>query len=187
MQKGNDRVYKQKISQRVQNLMDASGLEVSGFAEYISISDSHLYAILNGTRDLTEDVAEKIGEAFNLKGSQVLRLNYRIPKSIKKSESLNNFCVENKNVESYFKSTRSERKDSYYIENDLYNTGLFDSPIYIWEVKEYCLNAGRKYTSKRLSQILRYMVDRKILKSKKKRLKLRNGEYGERMVDVFFK
>jgi len=187
MQKGNDKVYKEKISQRVQSLMNASGLEVPGFADYLSISESHLYAILNGRRDLTEDVAEKIAAAFNLKGSQVLRINYRIPKSIKKSNSLNNFCVENKNVESYFKSTRSERKDSYYIENDLYNTDLFDSAIYIWEVKEYCLGMGRKYTSKRLSQILRYMVDRKLLKSKKKKLKLRNGGYGERMVDVFFK
>jgi plasmid maintenance system antidote protein VapI len=187
MQKGNDNVYKEKISQRVQELMDAAGLEVPGFADYLTISDSHLYAILNGTRDLTEDVAEKIGAAFDLKGSQILRINYRIPKSIKKSNSLNNFCVENKDVVSYFKSTRSERKDSYYIENELYNTDLFDSPVYIWEVKEHCLDAGREYTSKKLSQILKYMVDRKMLKSKKKRLKLRNGEYGERMVDVFFK
>lgn len=187
MQKGENKSYKEKISQRVNDLMDAAGLEVLGFADYLSISESHLYAILNGTRDLTEDIAEKIGMSFNLKGSQILRINYRIPKSIKKSNSLNKFCDENRNVESYFKSTRSRRKDSYYIENDLYNTELFDSPVYIWEVKEYCLNAGRKYTSKRLSQILRYMVDRKKLKRKKKKLKLRDGGYGERMVDVFFK
>lgn len=187
MQKGNDKVYKEKISQRVQGLMVAAGLEVPGFADYLTISDSHLYAILNGTRDLTEDVAEKIGAAFNLKGSQILRINYRIPKSIKKSKSLNNFCTENKDVESYFKSTRSERKDSYYIENDVFNSGLFDSPIYIWELKEYCKSAGKKYTSKRLSQILNYMVERKKLKSKKRPLKLRNGEYGKRRVDVFFK
>lgn len=187
MKKGNENSYKERISLRVASLMEASGLEVPGFADYLSISDSHLYAILNGTRDLTEEVAEKIGSAFNLKGSQILRISYRIPKSIKKSKSLNKFCNENKDVASYFKSTRSERKDSYYIETDLYRTDLFDSPVYIWEVKEYCLNAGKKYTSKRLSQILRYMVDRKKLKSKKKRLKLRNGEYGERLVDVFFK
>ena len=31
------------------------------------------------------------------------------------------------------------------------------------------------------------MADRKMLKSKKIRLKLRNSEYGERLVDVFFK
>lgn len=187
MQKGTNKSYREKISQRVKQLMDAAGLEVLGFSDYLAISESHLYAILNGTRDLTEEVAEKIGTAFDLKGSQILRLNYRIPKSIQKSKFLNNFYDENRNVQSYFQSTRSERKDSYYIENYVMNSSFFDSPVYIWEIKEYCEAEGRKYTSRRLSQILNYMVDRKKLKSKKRRLKLRNGGYGKRVVDVFFR
>lgn len=187
MQKGNNRDYKEKVSQRVQTLMDLAGLEVAGFADYLSISESHLYAILNGTRDLTEDIADKIGTAFGLKGSQVLRINSRIPKKIKKSELLNKFCDENKNVDSYFTKTRGERKDSHFIENDLINSDIFNSPIYIWELKEYCQTLGKNYSSKRLSQILNYMVDTKKLRSKKRPLKRRNGEYGKRLVDVFFK
>lgn len=187
MQKRNEQVYKEEIIQRVQKLMDATGLEVPGFADYLTISDSHLYAILNGTRDLTVDVAEKIGAAFDLKGSQILRINYRISITLKKSESLNNFCDENKDVHSYFISNRIERKDSYYIETVVLNSGLFNSPIYIWELREYFKSKEKKYTSKRLSQILNYMVVKGILKSKKRPLKLRNGEYGNRSVDVFFK
>jgi plasmid maintenance system antidote protein VapI len=187
MQNGKDKNPKETIGERVQRLMDLAELEIDGFAEYLSISPSHLYAILNGNRDLTVDIADKVGSAFDLKGSQILRINYRIPKRIKKSESLNKFYEENKNVESYFIKTRGERKDSYYIEHDLFNSNLFDSPIYIWELKEYCQKAGKNYTSKRLSQILNYMVDRKKLKKKKRPLKLRNGKYGKRKVDVFFK
>ncbi|HEU0227466.1 MAG TPA: helix-turn-helix domain-containing protein [Arachidicoccus soli] len=187
MQKGNKIEYSTFISQRVQKLMDLSGLELIGFADFLSVSESHLYAILNGTRDLTEDVAEKIASAFDLKGGQILRPNYKIPKSIKKSELLNKFCDENKDVKSYFIDTRKERKDSYFVENDLYQTTLFDKPIYIWEIKEYCESIGKKYTSKRLSQILKYMVETKKLKSKKKPLKLRSGGYGERIVEVFYK
>lgn len=187
MQKVENKTYKEIISERVQQLIKLSGLEVIGFADYSNVSESHLYAILNGTRDLTGDIADKIGSAFDLKGSQILRINYRIPQKIKKSKLLNKFYHENENVESYFIKTRSERKDSYYIENDLFNSNLFNSHVYIWEIKEYCKAAGKKYTSKRLSQILRYMVERKKLRSKKQLLKLRNGEFGERMVDVFFK
>jgi len=187
MQKERQNDYAKTISQRVRELMKLSGLELPGFADYLNLSESHLYAILNGTRDLTEDIADRVASAFDLKGGQILRLNYKIPKNTRKSESLNKFCEENKNVKSYFTHTREERKDSYFIENDLYRTSLFDKPVYIWEIKEYCESVGKKYTSKRLSQILKYMVETKRLKSKKKALKLRNGEYGKRVVDVFYK
>lgn len=164
-----------------------SGLELVGFAEFVGISESHLYAILNKTRELTEDVAERIGSAFGLSGGKILRANYRIPMYIKKSELLNKFYEQNKNVDSYFINTRSNRKEAYFIENDLLQSGIFNKPIYIWELKEHCDSLGKKYSSKRLSQILNYMVETKKLKSKKKRLKLRNGGYGLRLVDVFHK
>lgn len=187
MQRGNNKEHQKKVSDRVKLLMDTAGLELSGFADYLSISESHLYAVLNGTRDLTEDVAERIGAAFDLTAGQVLRVSYRIPKSIKKSKSLNKFYDENKNVAAYFQSTREDRKDSHFIETQLLGSGLFDSAVYIWEVRQACLQVGRQYSSKRLSQILNYLVDTKKLKSEKRPLKLRNGGYGKRVVDVFYR
>lgn len=187
MKKEKQNDYAKTISQRIRELMNLSGLELPGFADYLNLSESHLYAILNGTRDLTEDIADKIASAFDLKGGQILRPNYKIPKNTRKSESLNKFCDENKNVKSYFIHTREERKDSYFIEHDLYKSTLFVKPVYIWEIKEYCESMGKKYTSKRLSQILKYMVETKKLKSRKKPLKLRSGGLGERIVDAFYK
>lgn len=187
MKKGEPKEYKDLISSRVSALLEHSGLEIEGFAEYLHISTSHMYALLNGTRELTEEIANRIGSAFDLTGANILRANYRIPKKIGRSNELNNFYDKNRSVKSYFRNTRVERKDSYFIENEIRNSDLLNTQTYIWELKEFCESKGRKYTSKQLSQILNYMVIRKILKKKKKPIKLRSGEYGNRMVDVFYK
>lgn len=179
--------YKGLLCGRVSELLEHSGLEIEGFAEYLHISSSHMYALLNGTRELTEEIANRIGSAFNITGANILRANYRIPKKLKRSKELNNFYDKNKSVKSYFRNTRIERKDSFFIENEIRNSKLLNEPTYIWELKEYCESKGRKYSSKQLSQILNYMVIRKVLKKKKEPLKLRDGEYGSRMVDVFYK
>jgi len=187
MKKGELKGYKEFIATRVEDLMNLAGLEVEGFAEYLNISTSHMYAIQNGTRELTSEIANRMGTAFNISGADILRASYRLPKNLKRSNELNNFFDKNKSVKSYFRNTRIERKDSYFIENEIHNSDLFDTPRYIWELKEYCESRGKKYNSKQLSQILNYMVIRKLLKKRRSLLKLRSGEYGNRMVDVFYK
>lgn len=187
MKNGEIESYKKFISTRIENLLLLAGLEVEGFAQYLSISTSHMYAIQNGTRELTSDIANRMGAAFNISGANILRVSYGLPKNLKKSDDLNKFYDENKSVKSYFRNTRIERKDSYFVEREIKNSNLFDTPIYIWEIKEFFEAKGKKYDSKQLSQILNYMVIRQILKKKKKSIKLRNGKFGNRMVDVFYK
>ena len=187
MKKGETKSYKEFISTRIANLLQMSGLEMEGFAEYLNISTSHMYAIQNGTRDLTADIANRMGNAFNISGGNILRANYRLPRNLKKSDDLNKFYAKNKSVKSYFRDTRIERKSSYFIESEVEGSDLFTTPIYIWELKDLLEKKGKKYTSKQLSQILNYMVIRKIVRKKKKPIKLRSGKYGIRMVDVFYK
>jgi plasmid maintenance system antidote protein VapI len=187
MKKGSNDSYKVLIAKRIKKIIELSGLELIGFATFVNISESHLYAILNGNREVTEDIAERIGSAFNLNGGKILRLNYKIPKGLKKSQRLNNFYEDNKEVNSYFVGTRSERKDAYYIENDLLRSHIFDKPIYVWELREYCESKGKKYTSKRLSQILDYLVKTKKLQHDKRAIKLRDGGYGTKKVYAYYK
>lgn len=187
MKKGNEDSYRILIVERIKKIINLSGLELSGFAAFVHISDSHLYAILNGNREVTEDIAERIGSAFNIKGGKILRLNYKIPSRLKKSQELNNFYEENKEVRSYFVNTRSSRKGSYYIENELLQSGIFNKPVYVWEIKKYCESKGTIYTSKKLSQILDYMYKTNKLHRDKRPIKLRNGGYGEKKVYVYFK
>ncbi len=179
--------YTQFISTRLEELMKLAGLTVAGLARFINISEPYMHSLINGNRQLTAELANRIGSLFNIDGANILRPGYRLPKNAKKSKYLSNFYDENKNVPSYFRSTHNEQKPSFYIENELYHTDIFDSPIYIWELRDYCNTNKKKYTSKQLSQILNYMVDRGLLKKKKSSLKLKNGSYGKRKVDVFFK
>lgn len=183
----NETQYAEALIERIKIVIKFSGLEIPGFAEFTGISESHLYAILNGNRVVSGDIADRISNPFGLKGWQLLRLDIDISKKLKRTPELNKFYVEYRGVRDYFRNTKSEIKSSKYIENVLLQSGFFKTPVYISEIREACEQAGNKLSSKRVSQILNYLVYKGLLKKKKKRIKLKNGQYGDRLVDVFFK
>lgn len=59
---------------------------------------------------------------------------------------------------------------------------------YLSEIREYCENnLNKEFNNDQLSKALQYTVKQGLLKSEKKALKLKNGNYGVRQVDVYFK
>lgn len=178
--------YSESISERILIIMNNSGLTIAGFSEITKISESHLYALINGNRDLTGSVADKLGKPFNLKGSQILRLDYKIPINFNRSLELINFKRVFVDNFEYFITTKNSSKASYYIEYELLNSEVFNQPVYLWEVILELEKFGKQYTSKELSQILHYLVTTGKLRSKKAPIKLKGGGYGTRMVEVYF-
>lgn len=187
MPKKTNTKYSKVLSDRINELIRLSELETSGFAEYTGVSESHVYAILNGTRKLTRKTADKIAEGFNLKGLQLLNLDYKITSKNRNTQKLNKFYSEYKGVKDYFTNTKAERSAAYFFEHELLKTKLFTKAVSISEVRDVCKASGRNYESKKISQILKYLVKKNILKSKKKPIRLKSGKPGTRIVDVFYK
>lgn len=187
MKKGEIGFYKELVNARVQEILKLTGLSIEGMAEFINISPSHMYGINNGNRALASDLAERMGASINISGGRVLQLEKKLPKIVRRSESLNNFYAKNKLILSYFLHTKRERKSSHFIETELYNSALLDKPAYVWEINQYCKELGKEYSSKKLSQILTYMVATGKLEKDKRPLKLRNGKYGARTTFVYYK
>lgn len=179
--------YSKALRERIKKLMMLSGLEIPGFADFIGLSESHVYAIVNGTREVTGEVCSKITKSFHLEEWQFFKLDHKLDKKVINGNKLNKFYDENKGVLSYFINTKEQRKPAYFIENVLLKTKLFDSPVYVSDVREACKEKGKEFESKRISQVLKYLVEKKKLRSKKKPIKLKDGKYGNRMVDVYFK
>lgn len=179
--------YSAEISERINLMMEFSGLEISGFSEFIQISESHLYAILNGKRKLTGKIADQIAKRFDFDGWKILQLDYKIPISIRKAPQLLEFYLENKDVQEFFVDTKDDRKASHFIEFGLINAKIFDEPKYVWEVRQICREAKRNYKSKDLSQLLLYLAAKGKLKKDKRPLKRKNGSFTEnRTVYVFY-
>ncbi|GAA4331461.1 hypothetical protein GCM10023149_37300 [Mucilaginibacter gynuensis] len=179
--------YKHEIANRIKYIMVISGLEIIGLSKFTGISDSHIYSILNKRRILTNKVANRIGEKFNFDGKLIFNLNIEIPNSIAKSATLKKFLEDNKLNYYYFLSNRAERKGRLFIENILLGSDFFENPKFTWEVSEECVKYGRHFSSNEINGHLKYLVVKKLLKSKKAKIKLRNGKEGARMVDVFWK
>lgn len=187
MAKDENAEYSKALGERIKLLMEIAGLELAGIAEFTKISDSHLYSLINGMRNLTGKTAEKLANSFGLEGWMLLNLNHKIPHSIRKSTKLLEFYANFQNVPEYFSATIDTRKASSFIENKLLKSNFLLDPKFIWEISIECSSNGYKYSSKQLSQILTYLVHKKVIKSEKRKIKLRNGKFGNRMVDVFWK
>jgi len=185
MTKKNNSDYSKAISLRIKTILSLSGLEISGFAELTNISESHLYAIINGTRKLTRYSANKIAQRFNIKVSQLLNPKFEITSEIGNSKLLAKFYDEYKLVPGFFQKTRNERKKSHYIESELLKNHFFDSPVSVSDVKAACDEAGKKYNSKQISQILNYLVSTKKLEKGKMPVKLKSAKSGTRIISVF--
>ena len=179
--------YSTFIKERLLSIAENSGFTIIGLAEITKVSESHIYALINGNRKLKGEIADKLGKPFKLKGWQLLELDFEIPSNFNKSVDLINFRREFKGNIEYFYETKNKTKASYFIENEFLDDSIFDQPVYLWEIIERLKSLGKQYSSKDLSQILHYLITKNKLYSEKRPLKLKNGGFGSRIVDVFFK
>ncbi|MFI5136245.1 MAG: hypothetical protein ACHQIM_00370 [Sphingobacteriales bacterium] len=179
--------YSAFISERILLIAQNSGLTITGLSEITKVSESHIYALINGNKKLKGDIAEKLGRPFKLQGWQLLGLDFEIPGNFNKSTDLISFRREFKGNIEYFYETKNKIKTSHFIEKEFINNPIFDEPVYLWEIMESLKGIGKQYSSKDLSQVLHYFATKNKLLSEKRPLKLKSGGFGTRMVDVFFK
>ena len=179
--------YSVIIAQRISLILEHSGLTIKGLEELTQVSESHIYALINGNKRITEDIASKLSSPFNFTSAQLLNLDYQIGENIKKSTELIRFKKLYKDNNEYFSTTKNNAKPSYYIENIFLKNPIFDKSVYLWEIIEVLKSEGKNYNNKDLSKILHYLVIKGKLISERKPIKLKNGKYGNRMVYVFFR
>ncbi|WP_196939932.1 hypothetical protein [Sphingobacterium pedocola] len=168
--------------------MNITDLDIAGFAEFFKKSTSHIYGILNHTRPLSEVFATEIGEKLNFDGTKIFNLNTRIPSSISKSDMLIKFKADHKHNPEYFLSSKSDRSANTFVTEILTKSDCFaDGYKYLKEIKQYCkAELNREFIEDQLTKALQYAVRTNKLKSTKKPIKLKNGKFGTREVDVYF-
>lgn len=184
-----DPANEEALRKRIKWIVQITGLEIVGFAEFVGISVSHLYAILNGNKKLTYEMARRIARKFKLKPEDIFDLDKDISKEVQNAPALKRFMVTEREMQEYFQATRDSRKASHYIAHTLVNAPIFkdDEPIYLWEIQQYCVLQKRYYSSDELSKYLNEQVIKGKLRSEKRPIKKRDGTYGVRKVNVYFK
>ena len=182
-----DKTTREESKTRLEELMELTGLERPGFAKFVGVSENHLYSLISGRRRLTEKLANEIGKKLEFDGYKIMRQTTEFPDKIKRSKALREFYSNYKDNPEYFISTKIGRKTSHFIESELFPTGIFNSPAYVWEVKDKCKMLKKELTSDEISKHLKYFVKKGMLMSEKRRIKRRDGKEGKRIVDVFWK
>lgn len=182
----NENNYNKIISERLIQILNYSNLEIKGIAALTDRSIDIFYAVLAQRRPLSQELAKAIGDALDFDGMIIFNINIQIPTSIKTSPSLLAFRKENISNHNYFTDSWSADKDSSFIKDKLVYSGYFSEPRYAWEVNDTLKNLGRKLDSDLLSKQLKYLVTKEIIKSKRAPIKLKNGGFGKRMVDVYY-
>lgn len=176
-----------KIGKKIRLIMEYLGLEIAGFELFTGVSTSHIYAIINGHRRLTIEIANQIGEKIGVEGWKILHIDYEIPSNISQNLNILNFRKEYSPVADYFINTKDERKKSHFINQLASSSNFFNEEKYVWQIRDKAKDANRDYSSKELSQILRTLYDKKILNRKIRQYRNRHGDVLERCVWVYFK
>lgn len=177
----------ESFRKRLQRLLTLSGLELSGFAEFTGVSESHVYSLLNGTREITHKTAKKIADSFDFDVDMLLKPSFKIDPKLADTQKLLNFYKANKGVHMYFANTRINRAASYFIQFEILPQKQFNSPFTVEVVRMACAEKGKKFTSKRVAQVLEYFVTIQKLKSAKERITKKDGKLGIRLINVYSK
>lgn len=187
MEEKTDSYLQNDFKDRINQIMDMVGLEIAGFAELTKVSESHIYALSNGSKKLTAEIAKKIADALKIKSTQLLNPSYILSANIRKALPVKKFYdTFKKGNPEYFTETKAARKSSYFILQELVPAGIFKEPKYGWQIRAACAERGLDLSSKQVSQTLNYMVEIAKLKSEKRKLKRKNGETMDREVYVYY-
>lgn len=179
--------YNKSIVDKLKRIMTITDLDVNGFAEFLGRQSSHIYGILNGSRILSIPLARLIGEKLGFDGTKILNPNYLIPAKISRSENLISFKKDNAANSIYFASKKIDRSVNRFVLDVLIPSGLFSEPRYLFEALQFSKkHFDKDFSSDQLSKALRYTVKTGSLRTNKERIKLKNGEYGSRLVDVYY-
>ena len=182
-----DETYNKKLAQRLSQIMNILDMTHVGFAEFVERDVSHIYGITNKSRPFNDTLAEHIGKKLEIKGAKILNLNVTIPSSIAKTEAVINFKRDNKDNPEYFLHSKTDRSIDAFVSEVLIKSDFLKEPRYLNEIESYIETEFQKsYIDDQLSKALRYAVTKKTLKSEKKAIKLKNGNLGKRLVDVYW-
>lgn len=162
-------------------------MTVAGFAEFIGRSPSHIYGILQSKRTFSHALADHIGKRIGITGTKILNLNISISQNISKVESVASFKEEYINVPEYFSDTKNDRSIDAFISEFLVESSFLKTPRYLNEIELFIKSKYNKtFIGDQLSKALRYSVRKGILISEKKLIRLTNGNFGKRQVDVYW-
>ncbi|PUV24166.1 hypothetical protein [Sphingobacterium athyrii] len=182
-----DKTYNELLANRLREIMNILGMTVSGFAEFIGRSPSHIYGILQSKRTFSHALADHIGKKINTTGAKILNLNISISQNIAKVESVVSFKEEYTNVPEYFSDTKNDRSIDAFISEVLVGSSFLKTPRYLNEIEAFIESQYSKtYIGDQLSKALRYSVRKGVLLSEKRSIMLTNGNLGKRQVDVYW-
>lgn len=168
-------------AERLQRLMFLMELEIPEFADFICYSEPHVYALLNGTRELTDGTISFLEEKLGI--TDLFDLDNDVTDRIKAVVAEKKARNEQWEPGDYIRKTG--KKLSYALEHQILPLGLTKGWFSAEQFLEILTGLNRKVAIKSLRSSLNYLVAKKVLVSKKVRIPLTDGGLGARLVRVY--
>ncbi|MBN3581955.1 hypothetical protein JYB64_06110 [Algoriphagus aestuarii] len=173
----------QEKKERLERLIEITGLSYLGFGTFLELEsgDKYIYALLNSNKKFSNKFIGKLEKQFKFKKGSFLKKDedfnlHKINKHISK------FIEENPDTPEYLKI----EKEHISIIKFLIRQGYFSEKRTTKDIVLKFKELGYFYSSNDLSYKLVNLVTQHILKSKKTHNILKNGEKGNRPINIYW-
>lgn len=167
---------------RLLKLIDLTGLTFWGFEVLLGYKSEgkYIHQIKNDTKEVSNLMIKKIHQTFNISEELFHDISIEFDKN-KIQNQVFKLKNDNINSSSYFK----KEDEVLMVVKKLIKTGFFENEKSGKEILEKFQEIGHSYSSEYLSGKLVNLVKSGVLKAQKRRIILKNGELGNKMVNYY--
>ncbi|GAB2632724.1 hypothetical protein [Belliella aquatica] len=167
---------------RLLKLIDLTGLTFLGFEVLLGYKSEgkYIHQIKNNNKEVSNLMIKKIQQSLKISAEIFNDTSIEFDKSEIQSQ-IEGFRNDNINSSTYFQ----KEDDVLLVINKLIRNGFFDSEKSGEEILKKFIEFGYLYSSEYLSGKLVNLLKRGVLKANKRRIILKNGKLGNKMVNYY--
>jgi plasmid maintenance system antidote protein VapI len=163
-----NQVLDQRSAQRFREFLTFLELTPLGMAAFLDLSSDHIYSLLRGRRSISDAIADSISEKLGITTADVYNSNFKLRKTKKGIQHMNQFIHANRNNPNFFINLKNENSLTFKIRIELVENGFFNSEKQVSKVVEELAKLQIKVISGKATKSLLYLVETGYLTFQKK-------------------
>ena len=186
MEENLNQTFDQRSAQRFKEFLTFLELTPLGMASFLELSSDHIYSLRRGRRSISDAIAASLSEKLGITTADVYNPNFKLRKTKKGTQHMNQFKDANRNNPSFFINLKNENSLTFRIRTLLVENGYFESEKQVNQVVKELAKFQIKVISEKATKSLLYLVDTGYLTFQKKTFMKKDGTESKQKINHYY-